>query len=306
MEIHFVRGGPAYLPELAAYASWVAQRGHRATIHDTQETIPADARVVWSMCGRVPRSEATRLGQAFHVHEYASASVPPAAWCKDRLKQWLQPRPHHRVFQSDWVRRRLGFGASVPFSIRDMGVPRAFLDARASGPAEFDLVYLGETSRLAAFDTALRALDRTGITLLIVGTLDPPIRELLGALRHVQCTGRVPQEQVPGQLLRARAGLNLVPSRLPLSEQTSTKALEYLAVGLPMVSNDYAWIQRLANEHPGRVRPLASFDEASWRDAVRDLPPREDNRSHLHHLTWEARLSGLPVWDAIERWGARR
>jgi hypothetical protein len=306
MDIHFVRGGPSYLPELAAYASWVAQRGHRPLIYDTLAQVPADARVVWTMCGRVSRAAAARLDRAFHVHEYASASVPPGAWWKDRIKQWVHPRPHHRVFQSDWVRRRTGFDGSVPFSLRDMGVPRSFLEAKAGASAEFDLAYLGETSRLAAFEAPLRALDRSGRTLLVVGAIEPGVQDLLGGLRNVHCTGRVPQEQVPAQLLRARGGLNFVPGELPYTEQTSTKALEYLALGLPVVSNDYAWIRRLAAGHPGRVRTIGSFDEQSWTDAVRGLPPLVEDRAHLAYLTWESRLSALPVWDAIDRWGEGR
>jgi len=307
MDIHFVRGGPSYLPELAAYSSFVSQRGHRALIHATHDDVPADARVVWWICGRVPRRAAARFRDAFHVHEYASASVQPAAWCKDHMKRWLHPRPHHRVFQSEWVRKRLGFNDTVAFSLRDMGVPRTFLQAQASGAAQFDLVYLGETSRLATFEQALRALDAAGLKLLVVGTVDERVRDLVNGLRNAHCSGRVPQEEVPAQLLRARAGLNLVPNLLPLTQQTSTKAIEYLALGLPVVSNDYAWIRRMAAEHPGRIRTIASFDERSWSDVTRDLPAREHDRSHLAHLTWEARLAGLPVWTEIDRWaGAAR
>lgn len=306
MEIHFVRGSRSYLPELAAYSSWLAGRGDRAVIHETQESVPADARIVWWICGRVGRDAVQRLRTAFQVHEYASASVPPAAWIKDRIKHWTHPRPHHRVFQNDWVRRRLGFGESVPFSLRDMGVPRAFLDARSQGGIEFDLAYLGETSRLAAFSRTLRLLDGANLRLLVVGEVDSRVASLLGSLRNADCTGRVPQEQVPAHLLRARAGLNLVPHRLPFTQQTSTKTLEYLAVGLPVVSNEYPWIRRMASEHPGRVRTVPVTDERAWNNAMADLPAHERDRSHLAHFTWQARLAGLPVWDAIDRWESGR
>jgi glycosyltransferase involved in cell wall biosynthesis len=134
-----------------------------------------------------------------------------------------------------------------------------------------------------------------------VGTVDPAVRDLLGGLRNAHRTGRVPQHDVPAQLLRARAGLNLVPRRLPLTQQTSTKAIEYLALGLPVISNDYPWARRLAAEHPRRVRLIASFANEDWREAARDLPARERDRSHLAHLGWDARLAGLPVWTALER-----
>jgi hypothetical protein len=304
MEIHFVRGGPSYLPELAAYSEHLASTGHQAVMHETHESVPADAHVVWWVCGRVPQHAAGRLARAFHVHEYASASVPPLAWWKDRVKRWTHPRPHHRVFQSEWVRRRLGFGNTTAFSLRDMGVPRAFLHARAPANPEFDLVYAGATSRLAQFEPSLRELDAAGLTLLVIGSVDPGLIGVLAELRNVHCIGSVPQSEVAPQMLRARAGLNLMPGRLPFTQQTSTKVLEYLAVGIPVVSNDYAWIRRASQEYPGRIRIVGALDSSGWRAALDELPPREDDRSHLAHLAWEARLAHLPVWRAIEQWGA--
>jgi len=304
MEIHFVRGGPSYLPELAAYSEHLALAGHRALVHDTHEAVPDDARVVWWVCGRVPRQGAARFRHAFQVHEYASASVAPAAWLKDRVKQWTHPRPHHRVFQSEWVRERLGFDAAIPFSLRDMGVPRAFFDARPTTGPEFDLAYAGATSRLAEFASDLHALDAAGLRLLVIGTVDENVAGLLHGLRHAHCLGRVPQAEVASQMLRARAGLNLMPAHLPLTQQTSTKVLEYLAVGLPVVSNDYAWIRRMQGEHPQRIQILPTLDAQAWRKVLNQLPLHEQDRSHLMHLAWEARLAALPVWRAIERWGA--
>ena len=93
MLIHFVRNGSAYLPELDAYAAFLQDRGHQVQVHDDSTSVPTSASVVWWMCGRVPYTEAHRLRQAFHVHEYASASVPPHAWLKDQIKHWTQPRP---------------------------------------------------------------------------------------------------------------------------------------------------------------------------------------------------------------------
>ncbi len=81
--VHFVRNGPAYLPELDAYVDFISQRGHQALVHETGSTVPINAQVVWWMCGRVPSTDARRLKKAFHIHEYASASVPPHARLKD-------------------------------------------------------------------------------------------------------------------------------------------------------------------------------------------------------------------------------
>jgi hypothetical protein len=295
-QVHFIRGGASYLPELAAYEALLRERGHASVFHDSAATVPGVARILWWICGRVPSDAGKRWPTAFHVHEYASASVPPAAGLKDRIKRWTHPVPQHRIFQSEWVQGRMGLDDGVPCSFRDMGVPATFLDAKRNAVGDFDLVYLGETSRLMAFSGALRAIREAGLSLLVVGAIDDRVRAVA---RDAQCAGRIPQENVPSQLLRARAGLNLMPNRLPFSQQTSTKVLEYLAVGLPVLGNDYAWFRRTAAQFPGRLKAVDVDSAQQWRTAMTTLPGVEADRSHLAPLTWPSRLAGLPVWDAL-------
>lgn len=298
--VHFVHGGSAYLPELAAYRTELTRRGHEVHVHSQPATVPDSADVVWWICGRVSRSHSRRLARSQHVHEYASASVAPMAWLKDRVKEFSHPRPQHRVFQSEWLRQRMALTDAVPYSLRDMGVPAHFLTAQAQSEPEFDLVYLGEMSRLMQFVPALQAIDEAGLRLLLIGQIPPELQKLIERLRHVHTTGRIAQDDVPAQLLRARAGLNLVPNVLPLSAQTSTKMLEYLAVGLPVVSNRSAWAEHMATEHPGRVRWLIALSSAqAWRQTVAQLPAPEAYRQHLRSLTWDARLQSLPLWQAL-------
>ena len=300
--VHFVHGARSYLPELAAYQAHIEHLGHAVQMHTQAHNVPDDAQAVWWICGRVPSAQARRLKGAVQVHEYASASVAPLAWLKDRIKQWQHPVPDFRVFQSDWVRQRMGFGQpdAVPFALRDMGVPDAFLTAQAQQPPEFDLVYLGEMRRLLHFVPLLHTLGRAGLSLLLVGDVPAALQERLAALGHIQSTGRVSQDQVPAQLLRARAGLNLMPDVLPLAEQTSTKMLEYLALGLPVISNPYAWAQRTAQAHAGRVQLLGlQASAAQWQAAVQGLPLHQTDRQHLQSLRWSQQLQGLPVWAAL-------
>jgi glycosyltransferase involved in cell wall biosynthesis len=300
--VHFVHGARSYLPELAAYQAHIEHLGHAVQMHTQAHNVPDDAQAVWWICGRVPSAQARRLKGAVQVHEYASASVAPLAWLKDRIKQWQHPVPDFRVFQSDWVRQRMGFGQpdAVPFALRDMGVPDAFLTAQAQQPPEFDLVYLGEMRRLLHFVPQLHTLGRAGLSLLLVGDVPAALQERLAALGHIQSTGRVSQDQVPAQLLRARAGLNLMPDVLPLAEQTSTKMLEYLALGLPVISNPYAWAQRTAQAHAGRVQLLGlQASAAQWQAAVQGLPLHQTDRQHLQSLRWSQQLQAMPVWAAL-------
>lgn len=310
--VHFVRNGPAYLPEIDAYVSFIASHGQQALVHDTVATVPLNAQVVWWMCGRVSHAEASRLKHAFHIHEYASASVPPHARLKDIVKHWTQPKPDFRVFQNGWVRERMGFNDGVPYALRDMGVAPAFFDAAAPAlpapsyadnaparvpPNEFDLVYLGEMSRLLPFIPLLQCIHQAGRNLLLVGDVPEELRTQLPV--SVSCTGRVSYADVPQQLRRARFGLNLVSNIEPYNQQTSTKLLEYCAVGLPVVSNDYAWVRYFAAHYQGNFHLLRD-DPASWQHSFGDaLEAYPYVVPKVHALAWPQLLNALPIWKHL-------
>ena len=298
--VHFVHTGTAYMPELAAYEAHLSQLGHHSQRHSDPATVPVDADIVWWICGRVSAHHSHRLRRSLQVHEYASASVGRLPGLKDRLKRWQHPRPDHRVFLSEWVRERMGFDDGVPDSLRDMGVPAAFLEACPPDAPDHDLVYLGEMSRLRGFLPVLQAISQAGLQLLLIGQVPADLEGVLSLTPGVRCTGRIPQSEVPTQLLRARAGLNLMPDRLPLSMQTSTKVLEYLAVGLPVLSNDYPWARRVAAQYPDRVQLLADLRlPERWAQALAQVPAPLQDRSHLQSLVWSDRLARMNVWHAL-------
>ena len=286
MLIHFIHPGSAYLPELAAYGDFLAALGHSAQVHSRPASVPADAVICWWMCGRVPHDAARRLSHAFHIHEYASASVPPWSKVKDRAKRALQPVPQYRLFQNTWVRDRLGFSDGVPYEFRDMGVEPSFLApcARRAAP-EFDGVYLGDMQRLRQFVPLLTALQQAGQRTLLIGEPPVDLRKTLHTLGHV--TGRVPHGQVPTLLRRARYGLNLVPEQLPYSQQTSTKLIEYCAAGLPVVSTNYDWVRAFEARHGARFAYLPIPDIAGCM--VPDVST----------LAWPRVLERLALWRRL-------
>jgi hypothetical protein len=298
--VHFVRNGPAYLPELDAYVDFITSHGHSAVVHDTSTSVPANAHVVWWMCGCVPAAQTRHLKTAFHIHEYASTSAPPHAKLKDFVKHWTQPKPDYRLFQNDWVRERMGFNDAVPYALRDMGVAQSFFDAASPthiAAHEFDLVYLGEMSRLRPFVPLLQSIHDAGRTLLLVGDVPDALRAQLP--NSATCTGGVPHAHVPHHLRRARFGLNLVSDIAPYNQQTSTKLLEYCAVGLPVVSNDYAWVRHFAARYQGSFHLLR--DEPSrWQhsfgqalDAYPYVVP------DVSELVWAKLLGKLAIWKHL-------
>ncbi|GKS94316.1 glycosyltransferase [Acidovorax sp. SUPP2825] len=302
MLIHFIHPGKAYLPELAAYQSFLQSRGHGALFHTSAEEVPTQATVLWWMCGAVPGNATGRHASAWHVHEYASASVPPAAWVKDKIKSWRQPRPHYRIFQNAWVKDRMGFSDAVPYEYRDMGVSPEFLDASALPRApSFDFVYLGDMQRLAGFRPLLQGLEEAGRSLLLIGDVPEGLREWLHDRSFATMAGRVSHAQVPALLIQARYGLNLVPGRAPYHQQTSTKLLEYCAVGLPIISTDYPWVREFEKSAGARFIYLPG--DATVGQYARLLGPELDGRSHtapaVRQRTWQDLLEGMQIWKYL-------
>ena len=269
-------------------------------VHDSSHTVPTSASVVWWFCGRVPLREAHRLRGAFQIHEYASASIPPYAWAKDQVKHWTQPRPDYRIYQNGWVRERMGFADGVPHALRDMGVAEHFFDTPSHTPLpEFDLVYLGEMSRLLAFTPVLQAIHAAVRSLLLVG--DVPAELQIHLPPNVTCSGRVDHAQVPHHLRRARFGLNLVPNVTPFQQQTSTKVLEYCAVGLRVVSNAYSWVRYFMAQHKANFYLLnddASSLATSFGEALDAYPYEVPD---VRALALPQMLDTLPLWRTILR-----
>ena len=300
MLIHFIRNGPSYLPEIDAYCAYIQTRGHQTMVHDSSHSVPASASVVWWFCGRVPLREAHRLRGAFQIHEYASASIPPYAWAKDQVKHWTQPQPDYRIYQNGWVRERMGFADGVPQALRDMGVAEHFFVAPSLAQApEFDLVYLGEMSRLLSFIPVLQAIHTAGLSLLLVG--DVPAKLKIHFPPNVTCTGRVEHAQVCRHLRRARFGLNLVPNATPFQQQTSTKLLEYCAVGLRVVSNAYPWVRFFMAQHKANfylLRDDPSSLATSFGEALDAYPYEVPD---VRALAWPQVLDTFPLWRTILR-----
>ena len=300
MLIHFVRNGNSYLPEIDAYCAYIQSCSHQFIVHNFSNSVPCSASVVWWMCGRVPLREAHRLRSAFHIHEYASASIPPYAWLKDQAKHWTQPIPDYRIYQNGWVRERMGFDDRVPHALRDMGVSEHFFDPPShSLSAEFDFVYLGEMSRLLSFVSVLRAIGTAGRSLLLVGDVPAELQKHL--TDNVHCTGRVSHADVSLHLRRARFGLNLVPNNLPYQHQTSTKVLEYCAAGLRVVSNAYPWVRYFMAQHNANFYLLNADTQSlatSFGEGLEAYPYKVPD---MRKLAWPKVIDALPLWRTLLR-----
>ena len=109
------------------------------------------------------------------------------------------------------------------------------------------------------------------------------------------------QTQVPHNLRLARFGLNLVPNEAPFQQQTSTKVLEYCAVGLRVVSNAYPWVRYFMAQHNANfylLRDDPSSLATSFGEALDAYPYEVPD---VRALAWPKVLDSLPLWRTILR-----
>lgn len=302
MLIHFVHTGDAYLPELQAYSDFIQSCGHYARVHRQADTVPHDASVVWWMCGLVAIQARRCCPRAFHVHEYASASVGALCHVKDIYKRWVQPQPHYRIFQNDWVRSRMGFKDEIPFEYRDMGLtPHSDSHGARNCSLDFDFVYLGEMQRLRHFLPLFEGLAQSRRTVLLIGQMPETLQRYFDRLSNVTTVGKVPHREVLPHLKRTRYGLNLVPDQLPYTEQTSTKLLEYCAAGLNVVSTDYPWVRRFEQKHDASFSfipfPHRAIAYSDLLGSALDLHAYRTPK--LDDLAWPTLLKHMRIWQQL-------
>lgn len=178
------------------------------------------------------------------------------AWCLDRL---LVPRADWLFVQSQAMReqlRRTGSLRHERVSVVPMGVdldalpePAPALPASLAGCRVG--VYLGTLDRnreLTVLVDATLAVVRQvpDFRLLVIGEADEPTdvgalqayAQSVGATPLVCFTGRLPATEALALARRASLGLSPVPRNALTEVGSPTKAVEYLACGLPVVCND--------------------------------------------------------------------
>jgi len=245
-----------------------------------EEEALRDADVEWHFLGfDLSRRRSGRL----KVHEYASLSVPPLPKIKDALKSVLNVKPHIRILQPALGMR---FGDDgVPTIAKIYGISGNFFQWPASTP-EFDFVYSGamdSARQLNGYLTHWVQHFPEG-SLLMIGEPPSDLFQRFKQCSNIHFTGRIAYEEVPDFLCRARYGLNLIPNRYPYHLQDSIKLLEYCAVGLKIISTDYAWANAFETSRQARflkLRPdLSNFNPASIENFDFSTPNVSD-------LLWE-------------------
>ena len=64
--------------------------------------------------------------------------------------------------------------------------------------------------------------------------------------------GRIPYKDIPALISKAEYGINYIPDKAPYNKQTSTKLMEYMALGLKIVTTNYQWVNNFETQTNSR------------------------------------------------------
>src|SRR5699024_2184035 len=144
--------------------------------------------------------------RALEIHDYASSSTGTCRSLKNLAKRTLSAKPALRSFLSEEVCGMFNFKDGVPYVLRDMGVPRLFVEAERSQDPSIDLFYAGSISHSRNTVQLIEAASAQGYSILLVG--DPPldIYERFASDPLVEFAGRVGRESIPELAATCRYG----------------------------------------------------------------------------------------------------
>lgn len=207
------------------------------------------------------------------------------------LYKLVLPRADHVFVQSSAMRDYLA-ARGVPFERMTpvpMGVDLEKISPRSPAGLPHEklagkrvLVYLGVQDQVRRVDVLLEMvaiLKRTHADVLLVmagDTDDASHREWLrneaarlGVEKHILWTGWMPMTKAWEYVAAAEVGLSPCPRGELFDVSSPTKAVEYLALGVPVVCNDIPDQQLVIDEGGGGY--CVPMDAAQFADAVRRL-----------------------------------
>lgn len=297
MTIALIHPHNAFMPVIEFYTQFFGKYGIACEVVHASALKGLDRQVDWHFMG-FDRSPAQ--AGIFKIHEYLSPSTPPFRSLKDTIKRMLHAPPHLRIYINDYVRQCFGFGDTVPFCLKNMGIPSEMLSNAGSAlPKEFDFIYIGDLSSQRKPDGLLQAFTQPGLrdkTLLLLSRDYGRLQQQYSAFSNIIFKGPVTQPEVKEYILRSRFGLNYIPDIEPFNQLPSTKFLEYAACGIPVVSTNYSWVRDFMKDHGGQFLLLPGMSDLSW-EAVSHF---QYSSPDMRGWAWEQQLRSSGVLAALQ------
>jgi len=248
IKILFMRSKNSFLPEIDAYINF---------FNKTSEFLAYDSSkiegnininnydIIWEFKGFGGITNTDKIV----VHEYASLSTGVLPKMKNSIKKIKNYKPDLRIFLNERVASELNFDDDVPSLYRDMGFNEKLFKVNEIDK-EYKFVYVGAVTKKRHMDKFLKNYVKgDNGKICLVGNVDESIYNKFKNNKNIYFYGSVPYDQVPKIASKAEYGINYIPDKYPFNIQTSTKLIEYIALGLKIITTDYYWVRQFEKEN---------------------------------------------------------
>lgn len=248
-KILLVRSNKAYLPQIDASIDYFNEKKLGFQLYDSAEIsdiVLSEFDCLWQFMGL----DVSKKVNIPVIHEYASLSTGLFPQLKNKSKRILNYKPNLRIYLNKFVSEELGFNDEIAYVYRDMGVDDVFFEYQDS-PKNYDCVYLGSITKERRISYLLDYFkwNCKNRSLLLIGGVSDEIYKQYSSCDNITFTGNLPYKEVPKYASQAIYGVNYMPNIYPYNLQTSTKLLEYLAMGLEVITTEYLWIHHFMKEN---------------------------------------------------------
>lgn len=172
---------------------------------------------------------------------------------------------------------------------------------------EFRLCFVGDMTPDRGIDNLIRAANRSGARLSLVGEFHPPsygeaVRQMPES-RCVEFLGRLDRERVREVLARSSVGMCTMPDggQYNICDTFNMKVYDYMAMGLPVILSDSAYARQVmerykfgilvnpadVEETARAIRRLAEYPEEAARMG------REGRRAIAEEFNWDTQVEKL-------------
>ncbi|EPL6455566.1 glycosyltransferase [Providencia rettgeri] len=292
--IFFIYDKKSYLPEIFAYEKHCKENSISYKIVDSSFDFKKinEPHIKWTFMGL----DLKKNKNSFIVHEYLSLSIGRFKKTKNYIKKYLSTKPDIQIFLNETIRNTFHING-IPYTIRDMGIDDAFFKNTIGINKEYDFCYCGSMDKSREIDKLLD-LFTSGVfknnTILLLGSAPKDLTNKYHN-ENIHFHGKVDYTDVPRILSKAKCAINYIPNKYPFNIQTSTKFLEYLALGLPVISTKYHWVDKFQEKNKFSCSYLHELTELSITTLINSKYTAPD----MSEFKWKNIIKNSKVFDIV-------
>jgi len=258
MRIGILDNSKSFLPEKLAYKNYLEKKNHKVIISKQINDLVLCDYIIMFAGFFVFRPKT----KAKIIHDYASLSTPPFAKIKDFMKAKLSFKPYYRIFNSNFIKKRLNFNDDIPYLIRTAGVDKKFFLKKNSRIKKTNsIVYAGSVLTRPGLDRCLQQLCKLKKTIIVAGEVNSKFIEKFKKFKNIKFVGLLNQSNLIKLYRQSTYGLNFIPDIFPWNRQCSLKLLEYCASNLKILTTDYQFIKNFENKNSARFLRTDNLNE---------------------------------------------